>query len=408
MDTRVLLRQVGLDRISDIGATTFRDFVRDAMREMIARVMAEEVHQLCGARYRPETGARRYRAGSSPGYVLHDGQRMEVVRPRVRERTPAEATTEVKLATYEAAQDPTVLQGHLLEALRCGVSSREQKRLRGDRTPGTSRSEVSRLWLAEGKRLLGEFRSRRIERDDWLALLLDGLALGGDLLAVVALGIAADGTKMLLDFEIGASENAEVAKGLLARLQARNFRPAAGCRLLSVLDGSDALKQAVVAYWPEAVTQRCLVHKERNLRRYLPKRHWGELAGLFDRLRKAQGEKAGREALRAIEAFLADKNAAALASFHEAGEDLIAVHKLEVPATLNGSLLSTNLIENPFRNVRRKIGRVTRWRAETDQPSRWLSYALLEAERGFRRIRHHGDLPQLAAALKRKECAAAG
>ena len=408
MDTKVLVRQVGLGKVSACGVMAFREFVRDAMRGMIACVMAEEVRQLCGERYRPEVSSPRYRAGSSHGYVLHEGRRMEVTRPRVRERQSMGATTEVRLATYETAQDPAALRADLLEALRCGVSSREQKRLRGDRTPGTSRSEVSRLWVAEGKRLLGEFRSRTIQRNDWLALLLDGLALDGDLLAVVALGVAADGTKTLLDFEIGASENAEVAKGLLARLHSRGFHPAPGCRLLSVLDGSDALKQAMVAYWPDAVTQRCLVHKERNLRRYLSKRQWGELAGLFDRLRKAQGEKAGREVLRDIERFLADKNAAALASFREAGEDLIAVHKLEVPATLNGSLLSTNLIENPFRNVRRKIGRVTRWRAETDQPSRWLSYALLEAERGFRRIRHYGDLRQLEVALKRKECAATG
>lgn len=406
MDASMLVRQVGLADVSDAGALAFREFIRDAMREMIAGVMAEEVRQLCGERYRPEAGSSRHRAGSSPGYIFHEGRRLEVTRPRVRQRQSAGATAEVNLATYEAAQDPTVLQGNLLEALRCGVSSREQKRLQGERTPGTSRSEVSRLWIAEGKRLLGEFRSRTIERADWLVLLLDGLALDGDLLAVVALGIAADGTKTLLDFEIGASENTVVSKGLLARLQARGFRPAEGCRLLSVLDGADALKQAVVAYWPDAVTQRCLVHKERNLRRYLPKRHWGELAVLFDRLRKAQGEVAGRAALRAIEVFLTDKNAAALGSLREAGEDLIAVHKLEVPATLNTSLLSTNLIESPFRNVRRKIGRVTRWRAETDQPSRWLSYALLETERGFRRIRHHGDLCQLEVALKRKECTA--
>ena len=56
------------------------------------------------------------------------------------------------------------------------------------------------------------------------------------------------------------------------------------------------------------------------------------------------------------------------------------------------SLLSTNCIENPFRNVRAKIGRVKRWRAETDQAERWLAYGLLTAERGFRRIRGHKDI----------------
>jgi len=106
--------------------------------------------------------------------------------------------------------------------------------------------------------------------------------------------------------------------------------------------------------------QRRLVHKERNVRARLSKRDWGELARLFKRLREVQGERAAREAYAEIERFLTRKNAAALESFHEAGEELIALHCLNVPATLRVSLLRTNLIENSFRNVRRKLGRVTR------------------------------------------------
>jgi putative transposase len=76
---------------------------------------------------------------------------------------------------------------------------------------------------------------------------------------------------------------------------------------------------------------------------------------------------------------------------------------LEVPNTLHRSLLSTNAIENSFLNTRRKLGRVTRFRADTDQASRWLSYALLEAEKGFRRISGHDSLKHLIAALQRRE-----
>ncbi len=92
-------------------------------------------------------------------------------------------------------------------------------------------------------------------------------------------------------------------------------------------------------------------------------------------------------------------NAEAYRSLHEAGDDLLALHRLNVPNTLHRSLLSTNAIENSFLNTRRKLGRVTRFRAETDQASRWLSYALLEAEKGFRRISGHTYLPSLIAAL---------
>jgi hypothetical protein len=92
-----------------------------------------------------------------------------------------------------------------------------------------------------------------------------------------------------------------------------------------------------------------------------------------------------------------------LESLREAGDDLIALHCLDVPSTLHVSLLSTNLIENSFRNVRRKLGRVTRFREETNQASRWLAAALFEAEKGFRKIRGYRDLPHLAEALVRRQ-----
>jgi len=41
------------------------------------------------------------------------------------------------------------------------------------------------------------------------------------------------------------------------------------------------------------------------------------------------------------------------------------------------------------------------FRAETDQASHWLAYALLEVEKGFHRIKGWRDLPALALALER-------
>jgi transposase-like protein len=105
--------------------------------------------------------------------------------------------------------------------------------------------------------------------------------------------------------------------------------------------------------------------------------------------------------VKELERFLKDKSATAYASLQEAGDDLTALHRLNVPSTLHRSLLSTNAIENSFRNTRRKLGRVTRFRAETDQASRWMAYSLLEVEKGFRRIAGHNDLRALLEALER-------
>ena len=89
-----------------------------------------------------------------------------------------------------------------------------------------------------------------------------------------------------------------------------------------------------------------------------------------------------------------------LASLEEADGEMIAFFKLNVPNTLNTSFLSTNNIENAFRNTRRKINRVTRWREETEQASNWLAYALLTAEKGFNRVRGCSEMPRLMEALK--------
>ena len=172
--------------------------------------------------------------------------------------------------------------------------------------------------------------------------------------------------------------------------------------LLSVLDGSAALRSAVKEFFPDAVVQRCLVHKERNIRSKLSKKHWGELARLFKRLRQIQGGEAATEVVKELSEFLKGKNAESLNSLEEAGEDLIALQSLDVPNTLHRYLLSTKAIENSFRNTRTKLGRVTRFRADTDQATRWLAFALLEVEKRFRRISGHIDMPKLIAALEAK------
>ena len=127
-------------------------------------------------------------------------------------------------------------------------------------------------------------------------------------------------------------------------------------------------------------------------------------------MRKGQGrgEQAGAAA-SAIRTFLQVKNPRARASFEEAGDDLLRLFHLEVPNSLHRTLtlLSTNSIENVFKNLRRHLGRVCRWRENTSQADRWMVSGPELAQRGFRRISGHEDLGKLAAALRREEAKAA-
>jgi transposase-like protein len=315
----------------------------------------------------------------------------------VRKRIDESKSEEVVLATYEAARDPSQLQDSIVTALMHGVSTRDVQKIK-PKSPGVGKSNVSRHWQSVGHKFVDELRGRDLSAENWAVLMLDGIRLSKDQLAVAAIGITTEGRKHVLDFELGSSESAEVAKDLMRRLGKRGFhcdRP-----LLAVLDGSDALRLAVKEFFPDAIVQRCLVHKERNIRSKLSKKHWGELARLFKRLREVQGKEAALEVVGELQRFLKGKNAESLKSLEEAGEDLIALQSLNVPSTLHRSLLSTNAIENSFRNTRNKLGRVTRFRAETDQATRWMSFALLEVEKGFRRISGYDDMPELIAALE--------
>jgi putative transposase len=395
MDNVSLIERLAQAEDSEVGEA-FGSFMQTAARTALMTALFEEVESLCGKAYHPLPEGDHQRAGSAPGRYFLGTEELPILRPRVRKGKGAKSE-EVRLRTYEAAQNRDSLRDAMLRAFMAGMPSREQKRMFKGAT-GTSHGEVSRLWQREGERCIEQLRERDLGKTDYVVLMLDGIGLGDDLCAVVALGITVEGEKHILDFQIGASENLEVCTDLLHRIEARGFSPRR--RLLAVTDGSKALRKGIRKKWPDAIIQRCLIHKTRNIKGYLSYRHHGEVDRFFRRLRKAEGLEAAEEVVKELRIFLEGKNAQALASLEEAGDELLAVHRLGAPSTLNTTLLNTNCIENPFRNVRAKIRRVSRWRPETQMASKWLAYALLEAERGFRRINNCKDMKRLAAILQ--------
>ena len=198
---------------SDDAGHIFREHLRGCIREMISEVMAAEVSDLCGPKHSP-TDSAHFRAGSSSGKILFEGNREDVVRPRVRKLNEDGSTAEVVLATYKAARDPAQLQESIVTALMHGVSTRDVEKVKPN-SPGVCKSNVSRLWQSVGHKFVNELRGRDLSTQDWVVIMLDGIRLSKDQLAVAAIGITADGRKQVLDFELGSSESAEVAKDLM-------------------------------------------------------------------------------------------------------------------------------------------------------------------------------------------------
>ena len=382
-------------------AQALRGHIRSQVRQALQQVFEEEIRGLCGRHYQPDSDDH-YRAGSAPSYVMVEGQRESMPRPRVRRRGQQGDSEEVQLKSWKLAQDTDEWEAAMMRAILCGVSTRKVPALRASEVAGESRSSLSRLWQRKSIELVEQMQQSDLSEMELVILMLDGVVLSDGLVATVALGIDSEGAKRVLGFQVGSSESAEVCTDLLSNLSRRGLSAREERRLLAVLDGSEALRKALLEIYPNTLIQRCLVHKERNLKGYLSQRHWGELSRLFSRLRKAQGADQGKEALQAIELFLADKNKGARASLEEAGEELLALHRLNVPSSLNRSLLSTNCIENVFKNLRRHIGRVCRWRESTDQADRWLASGLILASEGFHKIAGHRDLPLLIKALQKQ------
>lgn len=197
-----------------------------------------------------------------------------------------------------------------------GVSSRDLRQLYPAGGHGFSASEVSRHWVSGSLRYLAMLRDRDLRGEPVAVLMLDGIVLSEGVVVIVALGVLGDGRKRMLDFEVGSTESYEVVRALLERLDRRGVQ--FGGRPLCLLDGSTALKRSVKERYPEAVIQRCLVHKERNLRGCLSRRDYPELNRLMNRLRRVQGAVAAREALGDLKRFVAGKNRKALESVEEA------------------------------------------------------------------------------------------
>jgi hypothetical protein len=94
-----------------------------------------------------------------------------------------------------------------------------------------------------------------------------------------------------------------------------------------------------------------------------------------------------------------DLNPSAARSLGEGLEKTLTVHRLHVPPRLRKTLASTNVIESAFSIVERVCANVKRWHAG-DQRERWVGSGLLVAEKQFRRVQGHKQIPILLRELE--------
>jgi putative transposase len=262
----------------------------------------------------------------------------------------------------------------------------------------TSRSSVSRRFKTATQAGLDELMSRDLSELRLAALMLDGVHFA-EACCVVALAICTDGTKVPVGLWLGDTENKTIVTALLADLVDRGLSADGG--LLVVIDGAKALAGAVrKVFGSAALIQRCTLHKRRNVRDHLPKdqRGWVDrnLAGAFAKENTTNGERAARHLAAQLELRWPD----AAASLREGLDEMFTVRRLGINGRLAATLTNTNCIESMISIARDATHNVKRWR-DGKMIKRWCAAGMLNAERSFRRLKGHKQMPALVAALER-------
>ena len=225
------------------------------------------------------------------------GGKAAIRRPRVRRRGGAE----MELAGWTAIQRADLLSRWAFNQMLIGVATRKYARsvrlpdgdLAGEAKRATTKSSVSRRFVALSTAKLKEWLAVDLSGLDLLVIQIDGLRVGDHVL-VAAIGIDGAGDKHVLAVAEGATENAAVVKALLADLVERGLR--SDIVRLFIVDGAKALSRAVRDTFGDfALIQRCQVHKGRNIvERLDPSLH----AGVKKVLRQAWDSPTAEQAER--------------------------------------------------------------------------------------------------------------
>ena len=232
--------------------------------QVMQALMEADVTELAGPRGRHDGARTAVRHGRERGSVTLGGRRVPVTRPRVR---AADGSAELPVASYELFTSTEILGKMAMEKMLAGLSTRRYAvglepvgQQVAETSCATSKSAVSRRFVAMTETALAELLAADLSGLDLVALMIDGVHFA-ESCCVVAMGIGIDGVKHPLALVEGSTENATLVTELLVDLRERGLdvtRP-----MLVGIDGSKALRKAVLDVLDHPVIQRCQLHKIR-------------------------------------------------------------------------------------------------------------------------------------------------
>lgn len=332
--------------------------VRAGVQRFLQALMEEEVTAVLGRlRHGREATARGYRNGHRTRTLLGTFGRVKLSVPRARIEQDDGRTQEFhsELLPRYKRLTPTAT-ALIASAYLAGVNTRRVRRALAALFGGAvSKDSVSRAWRTV-RSDFAEWNQRRLDDEPIVRLILDGTVVrvrldrqATSLSILVAMGVRADGQKVLLGLKALAGESEAAWRDLLDDLTARGLRTPQ----LLIIDGGKGLDAALAALWPAVPVQRCTVHKHRNLLAHAPKKLHDELTADYTAMIYAPTAEA---VLAKRQGFLRKwklKCRGVANSLEEASDRLFTF--LRYPPAQWRSIRTTNAIERLHEEFKRRI-----------------------------------------------------
>jgi putative transposase len=343
--------------------------VRDQVRHFIEGLIEAELEEvLARPRYRHRAKADDV-PGDGPAAVNghRHGRRsrsltgtfgpVQVTVPRARLNRSDGKTTEWKSSVLPVYQRRTKAADALIAgAYLSGTNTRRVRRALATIFRGSvSKDTVSRVW----RKVESDWKAwnaRSLADEPIVRLILDGTVVrvqldrkATSISLLVVLGIRQDGQKVLLAVKNVGGETAEAWRAVLDDLIKRGLRKPE----FLIVDGGSGLDAALAAIWADVPTQRCTVHKLRNLLVHAPKRLHDEIASDYNAMIYANTPEEVEKQRKAFLRKWRVRHSPVADSLEEAGDRLFTFTRL--PPSQWKSARTTNAIERLHEEFKRRI-----------------------------------------------------
>jgi putative transposase len=331
--------------------------LRERIRGFLEEIIEQEATAALG-RARYQRGAvAGYRNGTRSRLLLGSFGPVEIAVPRARLLDPDGTSREWRSAVLPRyARMTKQAEALIASAYLAGTNTRRVKRALAALFKGAvSKDIVSRVWR-KVKTDWEAWTRRNLAQEDIVRLILDGSVVrvrldrkATNISLLVVLGIRRDGQKLLLAVRNMGGEGEAAWRGVLDDLIARGLRSPE----FLIIDGAAGLEKALAALWPEVPTQRCTVHKHRNLLAHAPEALHEEISADYTDMIYAKTAKEIEARRRAFLRKWRLKCRAIADSLEEAGERLFTFTRL--PESQWKSARTTNAIERLHEEFKRRI-----------------------------------------------------